>query len=64
MSYVLILKIVEIGITWGINYLLNHKEIGIGNKLAQTVVSAVAKSKANDTNEDMFKDALEVLEAS
>jgi len=62
MSYVLILKIVELLITWGINYLLNHKEIGIGNSLAKIIVNAVGKSKANNTNEDMFKDALEVLE--
>jgi len=64
MSYALILKVVEFGITLGFNYLLNHKEIGIGNKLAEIVIKAVAKSKSNSTNEDMFKDALEVLEAS
>lgn len=46
----------------GINKLLEHKEDGITKDLAKTMIDGVAKSKLNPTNEDVFKDALKLLD--
>jgi hypothetical protein len=56
-------KAAETAIGYGINKLLEHKTEGIGNELAKTMINGIAKSKANPTTEDMFKDALNGLGA-
>lgn len=58
---VLTSSLVESLIAKGLNWLVEHKTAGVGKELAKTAINAVAKSKANPTSEDMFKDALEVL---
>jgi hypothetical protein len=56
-------KAAETAIGYGINKLLEHKTEGIGNELAKTMINGVAKSKANPTTDDMFRDALSILDA-
>lgn len=46
----------------GINKLLEHKTDGITKDLSKVLIDGVAKSKANPTNEDVFTDALKMLE--
>lgn len=46
----------------GINKLLEHSKDGITNDLAKTLIDGVAKSKANPTSEEVFKDALKILD--
>lgn len=46
----------------GVNKLLQHSKDGITNDLAKTLIDGVAKSKANPTNEDVFKDAIKLLD--
>lgn len=58
---VLTSPLVETLIAKGLNWLLEHKTAGVGKELAQTAINAVAKSKSNQTTDDMFKDALKVL---
>lgn len=45
----------------GINKLLEHKTDGITSDLAKTLIDGIAKSKANPTKEDVFKDAINLL---
>ena len=46
----------------GVNKLLEHKSEGITSDLAKTMIDGIAKSKANPTKEDVFADALKLLE--
>lgn len=46
----------------GINKLLEAKGDGITNDLAKTMIDGIAKSKMNPTKEDVFNDALKMLE--
>ena len=45
----------------GINKLLEVKGDGITNDLAKTMIDGISKSKMNPTKEDVFKDALKLL---
>ena len=45
----------------GVNKLLEHKKDGITSDIAEVMIDGIAKSKANPTKEDVFKDALKVL---
>lgn len=58
---VLTSKLIEDLVAKGLNYLLEHKTAGVGKELALTAINAVAKSQANPTTSEMFKDAMEVL---
>lgn len=49
-------------IAYGLNKLLAAKGDGITKDIALTVIDAVAKSKRNPTTEDMFKEAVAILE--
>lgn len=55
-------KLVESLIAKGIHYLVNHKTAGVSKDLAKTVINGVAKSEHNPTTQEMFKDALAVLD--
>ena len=46
----------------GINKLLEVKGDGITNDLAKTMIDGIAKSKMNPTKEDVFNDALKMLD--
>lgn len=46
----------------GINKLLEVKGDGITNDLAKTMIDGISKSKMNPTKEDVFKDALKLLD--
>lgn len=50
-------------IAYGLNKLLEAKDDGITKNIALTIIDAVAKSKRNPTTEDMFKEAIEILES-
>lgn len=45
----------------GVNKLLEHKKDGITSDIAEVMIDGIAKSKANPTKEDVFKDALKEL---
>ena len=49
-------------IAYGLNKLLEAKDDGITKDIALTVIDAVAKSKRNPTTEEMFSDAVAMLE--
>lgn len=49
-------------IAYGINKLLKAKDDGVTKDIALTIIDAVAKSKRNPTTEDMFKEAVAMLE--
>lgn len=46
----------------GVNKLLDHSKDGITSDIAKTMIDGVAKSKANPTSEDVFSDALKLLD--
>lgn len=46
----------------GVNKLLEHSKDGITNDLAKTMIDGISKSKMNPTKEDVFKDALKLLD--
>lgn len=46
----------------GINKLLEHSKDGITNDIAKVMIDGVAKSKANPTSTDVFKDAVKLLD--
>lgn len=46
----------------GINKLLEHSKDGITSDIAKVMIDGVAKSKANPTSEDVFKDAVKLLD--
>lgn len=46
----------------GINKLLEHSKDGITSDIAKVMIDGVAKSKANPTSTDVFKDAVKLLE--
>ena len=45
----------------GINKLLEHKKDGITSDIAQVMIDGIAKSKANPTTADVFKDAISLI---
>lgn len=45
----------------GVNKLLEHKTDGITSDIAQVMIDGVAKSKANPTTDDMFKDVISLI---
>lgn len=45
----------------GINKLLEHKKDGITSDIAQVMIDGIAKSKANPTTADVFKDAVSII---
>ena len=45
----------------GINKLLEHKTDGITSDVAQVMIDGIAKSKANPTTADVFKDAISLI---
>lgn len=45
----------------GVNKLLEHKTDGITSDIAQVMIDGIAKSKANPTTQDVFKDTLNLL---
>ena len=45
----------------GVNKLLESKKDGITSDIAEVMIDGIAKSKANPTKEDVFKDALKEL---
>lgn len=49
-------------IALGINKLLEHSKDGITKDLSRTMIDGISKSKANPTTEDVFKDALKLLD--
>lgn len=49
-------------IAFAVNKLIEHKSEGITSDLAKTMIDGIAKSKANPTKEDVFADALKLLE--
>lgn len=46
----------------GVNKLLEHSKDGITNDLAKTMIDGISKSKANPTTDDVFKDAINLLD--
>ena len=46
----------------GINKLLEHKTDGITKDLSKVMIEGIAKSASNPTKEDVFKDALKLLD--
>jgi len=54
-------EVAKTAIAYGINKLLEDKKDGITKELAETMIDAVAKSKANPTTADVFTDAMLVL---
>ena len=46
----------------GINKLLEHSKDGITSDIAKVMIDGVAKSKANPTSTDVFKDAVKLLD--
>lgn len=46
----------------GINKLLEHSKDGITKDISKVMIDGIAKSKANPTNEDVFVDALKLLD--
>ena len=45
----------------GVNKLLEHKTDGITSDVAQVMIDGIAKSKANPTTADVFKDAISLI---
>lgn len=45
----------------GVNKLLEHKKDGITSDIAQVMIDGIAKSKANPTTADVFKDAVSLI---
>ena len=46
----------------GVNKLLEHSKDGITIDIAKVMIDGVAKSKANPTSADVFKDAVKLLD--
>lgn len=45
----------------GVNKLVEHKKDGITSDVAQVMIDGIAKSKANPTTDDMFKDIISLI---
>ena len=45
----------------GINKLLESKKDGVTSDIAEVMIDGIARSKANPTKEDVFKEALKEL---
>lgn len=45
----------------GVNKLVEHKKDGITSDVAQVMIDGIAKSKANPTTDDMFKDVISLI---
>ena len=45
----------------GVNKLLEHSKDGITSDIAEVMIDGIAKSKANPTTQDVFKDTLNLL---
>lgn len=45
----------------GVNKLVEHKTDGITSDVAQVMIDGIAKSKANPTTDDMFKDVISLI---
>lgn len=54
-------EVTKTAIGIGINKLLEHKEDGITKDLAKVMIDGIAKSKANPTTNEMFKETMEAL---
>ena len=46
----------------GVNKLLEHSKDGITSDIAKVMIDGVAKSKANPTSADVFKDAVKLFD--
>ena len=46
----------------GVNKLLEHSKDGLTKDISKVMIDGIAKSKANPTNEDVFVDALKLLD--
>ena len=46
----------------GVNKLLEHSKDGITKDISKVMIDGISKSKMNPTNEDVFKDALKLLD--
>ena len=46
----------------GVNKLLEHSKDGITKDISKVMIDGISKSKLNPTNEDVFKDALKLLD--
>lgn len=49
-------------IALGINKLLEHSKDGITKDISKVMIDGISKSKANPTTEDVFKDAIKLLD--
>ena len=49
-------------IALGINKLLEHSKDGITKDISKVMIDGISKSKANPTTEDVFKDAIKILD--
>ena len=49
-------------IALGVNKLLEHSKDGITSDITRVMIDGISKSKLNPTNEDVFKDALKLLD--
>ena len=45
----------------GVNKLLAHNKDGITSDIAEVMIDGIAKSKANPTTEDAFKEAINLI---
>ena len=51
-------EVAKIAIAMGVNKLLEAKDDGITKDIAETMIDAIARSKANPTTADLFNDAM------
>ena len=49
-------------IALGVNKLLEHSKDGITKDISKVMIDGISKSKLNPTNEDVFQDALKLLD--
>lgn len=49
-------------IALGVNKLLEHSKDGITKDISKVMIDGIAKSKANPTNQDIFSDAIKLLD--
>lgn len=54
-------QVAKTAIALAINKLLAAKDDGITKEIAETMIDAIARSKANPTTSDLFKDAMLTL---
>jgi len=61
MGYTLILKVLELGVMWGINVLASKPQLGISSRIAKGMLDAINKSDSNPITCDLLVDANSVL---